>query len=186
VDEVGRGCLAGPLLVVAARQIIALPDGVADSKLLSRYQRQKIYMLLKKTCQFGEGWVSATEIDERGLSGAMRLGVARALWAIGTKSEEEVVIDGRTNYAPPAFTRVSCVIRGDNSVKLISAASIHAKVRRDQFMVKLAFDYPAYGFERHVGYDTPAHRSALKVNGALKQIHRMSFGPLKSLHQDKV
>src|SRR2546430_232295 len=94
VDEVGRGCLAGPLLVVAARAINELPDGLKDSKLLSRVQRENIFEHLLSTTEFGEGWVSASEIDRKGLANALRLGLTRALKAINTGYEEEVIYDG--------------------------------------------------------------------------------------------
>src|SRR3989338_9808700 len=98
IDEVGRGCLAGPLLVVAARQIGALPDGLADSKLLTRTQRESIFELLASNFQFGEGWVKPVEIDSRGLTGAMRLGVKRALKQLNVRKSEEIIMDGPFNY----------------------------------------------------------------------------------------
>jgi ribonuclease HII len=85
VDEVGRGSLAGPLLVVAARAVDELPEGLKDSKLLSRKQREQIFNMLNICCEFGEGWVKATEIDYHGLSQALRLGAARALRNIRTE-----------------------------------------------------------------------------------------------------
>src|SRR3989338_5730926 len=94
IDEVGRGCLAWPLLVVAARQTSGLPQGLADSKLLTRKQRESLFILLQNACKFGEGWVLAAEIDQRGLSGAMRLGAARALRSLGVKHHEKIIVDG--------------------------------------------------------------------------------------------
>jgi len=179
IDEVGRGCLAGPLLVVAAQQKSALPDGIVDSKLLGRGQREELFEMLVKVFQFGEGWVSATEIDKRGLTGAMRLGVARALRNIGAKRQGKIIIDGPVNYLPNTFKNFQCLIDADALVPLVSAASIYAKVRRDRFMTELGKKHRDYGFENHVGYYTPQHRSALERFGPLAAIHRLSFQPLK-------
>jgi len=178
VDEVGRGCWAGPLLVVAARTVGALPVGLKDSKLLSKIQREKLFIKLQKSCDFAEGWINAQEIDERGLAGSLRLGTARALVALKTDADEEVIIDGAVNYAPPAFVRVNCIVRADSLVPLVSAAGIYAKVKRDQCMAQLARVHPSYGFERHVGYGTKAHQLALKNFGALNNVHRLSFRPM--------
>jgi|SRR3989344_4929493 len=181
VDEVGRGAWAGPLLVVAARQTSKLPLGCTDSKSLTPQKRLKLAMLLRKSCDFGEGWVSAIEIDERGLASALRIGFARALSALGALAEEEVVIDGKINYAPQVYTRVSTIIDADQSVPLVSAASIYAKVTRDQFMRKIAKKYTVYGFERNVGYGTSLHKQALSKFGTLEGIHRFSYKPVSAL-----
>lgn len=180
VDEVGRGCLAGPLLVVAARQKNPLPKGVMDSKLLTRVQREELFETLINLCVFGEGWVSAVEIDRRGLAKAMRLGVARALRNLDAQHHDKIIIDGSVNYLPKIFKNFECLIGADALVPLVSAASIYAKVRRDRFMIKLAKKYVSYGFENHVGYYTPQHKLALQRFGPLATIHRQSFQPLKA------
>src|SRR5437764_707739 len=105
VDEVGRGCLAGPLLVVAARRKGHLPGGLCDSKALTRTQRLNLMDLLLKACVFGEGWVSAVEIDKKGLANALRLGLARALKAVDARLDEQIIYDGPVNYAPAAFKK---------------------------------------------------------------------------------
>lgn len=184
VDEVGRGCLAGPMLVVAARQLQELPDSVTDSKALTRKQRENLYSMILKTCSFGEGWVAATEIDTLGLSQATRLGVKRALDALRALPEEELVIDGHINFAPPAYVSAKAIIGADAKVPIVSAASIYAKVTRDRFMFGLAKDYPKYGFEKHVGYGTVFHLAAIKQHGAIKQLHRLSFAPLKDMEYE--
>lgn len=181
VDEVGRGCLAGPLLVVAARQITDLPDGLADSKVLARRQREKIFALLEETCHFGEGWVEPVEIDRFGLSKAMQLGVKRALKAIDAQRDEPIIMDGPVNYAPRKYSKIECLIDADAKIQIVSAASIYAKVSRDRFMAGLAEKYPQYGFESHVGYGTSAHMAALKQFGSLKSIHRQFFAPIREL-----
>jgi len=178
VDEVGRGCWAGPLLVVAARQRNDLPPGLTDSKLLTRETREAIYQKLRKSCKFGEGWVEPREIDQAGLAEALRSGFARAIDALGVNAEEKIVIDGTTNYAPITYTNVSCIIDADQHVAIVSAASVYAKVARDRFMKELSKRYPDYGFESHVGYGTKAHRQALQSAGAIKYVHRFSYRPL--------
>ena len=181
IDEVGRGAWAGPLLVVASRQTGQLPKGLRDSKLMPKGQREKILERLSNCCKFGEGWVYATEIDKLGLAEALRVGFARALSALGALVEEEIIVDGKINYAPLTFVRVSTVIDADQSVPLVSAASIYAKVARDRFMTKLAKEYPVYGFERHVGYGTSLHKRALQIFGILDGIHRLSYRPVSEL-----
>jgi ribonuclease HII len=182
VDEVGRGCLAGPLLVVAARAYGDLPEGLRDSKLLSRQQREKILDSLSICCDFGEGWVKCSEIDRLGLSKALKLGARRALQNLDVTDEEEIVLDGSYNYLPRKFTNSMAIIKADNSVPLVSAASIYAKVTRDRYMFELAKKHPGYFFENHVGYGTKAHMLALKQLGTLKYVHRRSFSPIANLN----
>jgi ribonuclease HII len=177
IDEVGRGCWAGPLLVVAARRTGRLPKGLTDSKLLTALQREKLYQALQGTCQFGEGWVTPVEIDDVGLTAAMRLGVERALTAIAAETTEKIIIDGLINYADPAFVSVRCRVKADLSVPLVSAASIYAKVTRDRYMRSLG-EYQQYGFDKHVGYGTALHRAMLELHG-LTPLHRRSFKPLR-------
>lgn len=181
VDEVGRGCLAGPLLVVAARAAGQLPEGLKDSKLLSRKQRQQILNKLSICCEWGEGWVKCSEIDRFGLSRALRLGAARALKRLGASAEDEIILDGKFNYLPKKYARSTAIIKADNSVAIVSAASIIAKVRRDRYMIELSVRHPKYRFENHVGYGTKAHMLALKKLGALKYVHRQSFLPVANL-----
>lgn len=181
IDEVGRGCLAGPLLVVAARAVSELPDDLRDSKVLSRVKREELLDLLSISCKFGEGWVEATEIDASGLAAALRLGLRRALEAIGAAYEDEIIYDGPINYAPQSYKNVKCLIKADELIPIVSAASIYAKVKRDQFMFELMHKYPGYGFECHVGYATQRHREAIAKLGPIELVHRMSFSPLRQI-----
>lgn len=180
IDEVGRGSWAGPLLVVAARQLSTLPAEIKDSKLLINKQRKDIAEVLKRCCEFGEGWVDAAVIDSKGLSSAMKIGTARALRALRVTYKEEIIIDGSINYVSSKFYNSSCVISADALIPLVSAASIYAKVARDEIMQELGLKYPDYGFENHVGYGTKAHQLALKNYGVLKNIHRLSYKPVRS------
>lgn len=186
IDEVGRGCWAGPLLVVASRPIGQLPHRLGDSKSFSRLQREVIYNKLQKSCIFGEGWVSSSEIDTSGLPRALRVGAQRALRALMAALNEEIIIDGSINYAPSKYTQTKCIIKADSSVPLVSAAAVYAKVTRDKYMTKLAAEHPAYGFERHVGYGTKAHQQAILKKGIIKNVHRLSFKPIRMLAEVKL
>ncbi len=178
VDEVGRGSWAGPLLVVAAQAITALPDGLADSKTLSKEKREYLSGLLKATCKFGEGWVQPEEIDVHGLAKALRLGVHRALISLGATVDDEIIIDGNINYCPPEFENARSETKADRTRPIVSAASIYAKVLRDKYMTRLAQFHPYYGFEQHVGYGTALHLSSLRVHG-VSPIHRKSYKPIQ-------
>jgi ribonuclease HII len=181
IDEVGRGCWAGPLLVVAARtktEKTELPKGLKDSKLLSKKRREVLYEEIVLSCNLGEGWVQSEEIDKLGLARAMRLGVGRALMELGVLIDEEIIIDGLINYCPTEFENVKTVARADSLHPIVSAASIYAKVTRDRHMANLSQFYPGYKFEKHVGYGTKEHQTVLKKFG-ISRIHRKSFKPIK-------
>lgn len=179
IDEVGRGCWAGPLLVVAARAKRQLPEGLADSKELSKTRRESLVDAIAESCDLGEGWVQPEEIDTLGLAGAMRVAVSRALMALGASFDEAIIMDGTVNYCPEEFTNVQTKAKADQSEPIVSAASIHAKVSRDSHMIRAAQFYPFYGFEKHVGYGTAIHQAALKVHG-ISKIHRRSFKPIQA------
>lgn len=185
IDEVGRGCLAGPLLIVAARQVGGLPPGLADSKLLDRQKREELFLPLVASCRFGEGWVKPVEIDQRGLTGAMRLGIKRALGQLKVSYSEEIIMDGPVNYCSRRYLRVHCEIAADAKVPIVSAASVYAKVRRDRFMAELAKRHPKYGFELNVGYGTRPHLQALSEFGYLKTVHRQLFSPVRMIGRIK-
>lgn len=177
IDEVGRGCWAGPLLVVAARAKAALPMGLKDSKVLSRKKREELLLILVESCNFGEGWVEPAEIDQLGLTGAMKLGVKRALMNLNIKSTDEIILDGTINYCGNEFTNVLCIAKADATHPIVSAASIYAKVLRDHKMAQLAVEHPGYGFEKHVGYGTKLHLERLKAHG-VSPIHRLCYKPV--------
>lgn len=178
IDEVGRGCWAGPLLVVAARAKSELPNGLRDSKLMTKQQRLKILNMLSISCEFGEGWVSAIEIDRVGLANALRLGVKRALKSLSVMNDDEIVMDGKVNYLPAKYTAGKCLVDADDLMPIVSAASIYAKVKRDNYMAQLAKKYPDYNFEKHVGYGTRTHQQALSSLGYIKNVHRLSYAPI--------
>lgn len=178
IDEVGRGCWAGPLLVVAARQKGTLPEGLKDSKVLSKLKRESFASLLRDVCDFGEGWVTAREVDKNGLTKALELACERALGSLGAHNDEEIILDGNINYCPTKYSRVKAVIKADALHPIVSAASIYAKVRRDAYMLSMESKYPDYGFSKHVGYGTKIHLDALKKFGPCL-LHRYSYRPVR-------
>ncbi len=179
IDEVGRGCWAGPLLVVAAKAVRELPEGLMDSKQLTRLQREALLEQITETCELGEGWVQAEEIDDLGLTRAMKLGVSRALMQLKVTLDEEIIIDGIINYCPEEFVNVTARAKADDNYPIVSAASIYAKVMRDKHMIRAAKYYPFYGFEKHVGYGTQLHRDMLKIHG-VSRLHRRSYRPVQA------
>ncbi len=175
IDEVGRGCLAGP--VVAGAVLLVSPiKGLRDSKMLSRSRREQLALIIEKQAlALGLGWADAHEVDEYGLTHAVRLAMQRALEQI-KHTYKQIIIDGNYNFLatnPLATT----IIKADSKVAAVSAASIIAKVARDNFMRQQALLYPNYGFDKHVGYGTRMHLNALTKLGAC-ELHRKSFKPV--------
>ncbi|HEV2402896.1 MAG TPA: ribonuclease HII [Candidatus Saccharimonadales bacterium] len=179
IDEVGRGCWAGPLVAAA----VALPEvtirGLKDSKLLNRQQRQRLDTIIRvRALAIGVGWVSPQEIDSLGLSEATAQAMRRALEQI-TVAYTRIIIDGNVNYLRDNQLS-SAVVQADRTVAAVSAASIIAKVARDTYMIDIAQDYPNYAFESHVGYGTKLHRTRLQQYG-ICNLHRRSFKPIQAL-----
>jgi ribonuclease HII len=154
-----------------------------DSKKLTAEHRQRLKLELAPVCDFGEGWVSASEINRLGLGGAMRLGTSRALRALGAAESDTITMDGKVNYCPKKFRAVSTLVAADSLVPIVSAASIYAKVLRDEYMASLSVRYPLYGFERHVGYGTKQHRKAIADLGVLQGLHRINFAPFRKVSE---
>lgn len=182
IDEVGRGCWAGPVVAGA----VVLPEDfihngkwkLADSKLLSRKQREMADMEIRKIAlSIGLGWVDAAELDSIGLTSAVALAMRRALSQI--KNYDEVIIDGQINFLQE-LPKTRALIKADALIPAASAASIVAKVARDNFMTEAAERYPEYGFDRHVGYGTALHLEKMKLHG-LTPLHRHSFKPVKAV-----
>lgn len=190
VDEVGRGCLAGP--VVAAAVILPLKSnlpGVDDSKKLSRDQRTVQALAVRAVAiAIGVSFVGPRAIDRINIRGAsllaMRRAVLRARMRTRRRGEEApeswtsmlVLVDG-IDHVPGVDLPQQSVIGGDGTSLAIAAASIVAKTVRDNFMVRLAAEWPAYGFERHVGYGTEEHLDALDRHGPCRW-HRYTFSPI--------
>jgi ribonuclease HII len=178
VDEAGRGPWAGP--VVAAAVILPNdggPQGLADSKALSKRQREALAPRILATADVGIGRASVGEIDRLNILQATLLAMRRAVDDLGRRPDLALV-DG--NQAPDLEQAVECVVKGDAKVPAISAASIIAKVTRDSEMRTLAAQYPGYGWERNAGYGTAEHRDGLTRLG-LTEHHRRSFAPIRAL-----
>jgi ribonuclease HII len=176
IDEVGRGAWAGPLVVGAVLLGGETIEGLTDSKLLSKKSRERLDIEIRqKASGVGIGWVSAKIIDRIGLSEALKLASRKALECI--KNEyHEIIIDGTIRLIDDP--RVTLMKKADLLVPSVSAASIVAKVARDNYMRYLDEVFPGYKFSGHVGYGTAAHRSAIDELG-VTPIHRLSFAPLK-------
>lgn len=180
IDEVGRGCWAGPLLVVAARLNGELPEEIGDSKVISKKKRELLKFDIELACDIGEGWVMPAEIDHLGLGKSMWVATQRALDSLKASYGETIIFDGNINYCDVKFSKASAIIDADALFPIVSAASIYAKVSRDAYMSELPDRYSKYGFSSHVGYGTKAHIEALREHG-VSDIHRKSFKPIKQI-----
>ena len=178
IDEVGRGPWAGPLGVGACVVGDAQIEGLTDSKKLTPKKREALAPVIREKAAVGLGWVSAEELDRIGLSRALCKACRAAVKQIKVPFHE-IVIDGTVNFLrdTPLAGHVQVLKKADLLVPEVSAASIVAKVARDEYMYKLAEKYPGYGFEKHVGYGTAAHKAALEKLGPCPE-HRKSFKPI--------
>lgn len=177
VDEVGRGPLAGPVVTAAVILDPEYPiEGLMDSKKLSEARREKLAVLIKeRSLAWSIGRAEVEEIDEINILQATMLAMQRAVAGL-SPAPEHVLIDG--NRCPQLTCTAEAIIKGDGLVPAISAASIIAKVSRDNEMVKLDAQYPGYGLAGHKGYPTKSHRDAL-IELGVTPIHRRSFGPVR-------
>lgn len=180
IDEVGRGCWAGPLVTGAV--IFDRPiRGLRDSKKLTKLQREKLAERIHlKALACGLGWVTSAEIDELGLTEATSLAMRRALELIKIDFDE-IIIDGIVNFLSDN-PKARAVPKADDTIPVVSAASIIAKVARDAYMTEAALQHPHYGFDSHVGYGTALHQEKLRLHGVC-ELHRRSFKPVQALLQ---
>lgn len=183
IDEAGRGPLAGPVAVGA----VAVPhdfdwariEGVRDSKKLSEKKREDVYTRMRAlegdgVLRVAVSFSDARDIDARGIVPAIYSALERALASLSLSPNScEVLLDGGLK-APAQYTSQKTIIRGDDSERVISLASIAAKVSRDHLMLEEAKKFPEYALEVHKGYGTKAHREAISRLG-LSPIHRASF-----------
>lgn len=189
VDEVGRGPLAGPvtlaMIACPKRSMRRLFAGIRDSKRLSPKAREEWFLRFKKHPRvfYHATSVGSSIIDHRGISYATRIGIRRLLRRIWRSDRQvggptaklpktEILLDGSLK-APDRYWQKT-IIKGDERVPIIAAASVVAKIIRDRKMVRLAKKFPLYGFEIHKGYGTELHRECIKKYG-LSDVHRRSF-----------
>ena len=173
IDEVGRGCLAGPM--VAAGVILPANWSVPldDSKLLTQKKRNELYeIIMQGALAAGVGWVSNQEIDCLGLTSSVRLAYLRALEQMNCEFSV-AVIDGNYDYLDD-FGISKTIVAADSKIACVAAASIIAKVSRDNYMTQIADKFGGYGFETNVGYGTKKHADAIIRNG-LSSLHRKTF-----------
>lgn len=178
VDEAGRGPLAGPVCAAACilpRGLVI--DGLDDSKKLSDKKRRELFDVIKREAvSFGVAFASVEEIEEHNILRATFMAMNRAIAKLDVVPEL-AIIDG--NRAAGIEMPARCIVKGDSKCADIAAASILAKVTRDEYMLAMAEKYPEYHFEKHKGYGTKLHYEVLREYGP-SPIHRMSF--LKKVH----
>jgi|AntRauTorckE6833_2_1112554.scaffolds.fasta_scaffold00406_23 ribonuclease HII len=180
IDEVGRGCWAGPL-VAGAVVLHTEISGLQDSKKISAATRKVLDELIYRSASVGLGWVSPKEVDDMGLTRSVRVAMQRALYQIDEQLYDEIIIDGSYNFLDGLTQKkTKAIVRADGSIPAVSASSIVAKVARDTYMQTLTAKYDCYGFASHVGYGTAQHQQAL-VDYGVSDIHRMSYKPIKRL-----
>lgn len=179
VDEVGRGPLSGP--VVACSFLLdksqELPQGIQDSKKISKKNRTEIAKHLTKKFKYTLGVVSNIKIDEINILNATMQAMKDAVAQLAegyNLAEIPILIDGRDNPFATTYALSEAIIKGDSKSAAIACASIIAKVYRDNLMEKLAFQFPQYGWERNAGYGTKQHIIAIKEYG-ITEHHRKSF-----------
>lgn len=181
IDEAGRGPLAGPVCAAA----VILPEGLEipglnDSKKLTDKKRRELFPIIEEQAlAYGIGWASQAEIDDINILQATFLAMSRAVEQLNIRPDLALV-DG--NRAPTLDLPVETVVKGDSLSASIAAASVLAKVSRDDVMLCMAEEYPGYGFEVHKGYGTKAHYEALRTFGPTP-IHRRTF--LKKFYGEK-
>jgi len=180
VDEAGRGPLAGP--VFAAAVVFdpgrRAPAGIADSKVLSERERERLAALIKeRALAWSVAWAGVEEIDRLNILQASLLAMRRAVEALSVLPHE-VLFDGP--HCPVLAVPTRAIVDGDAKVRVIAAASILAKTERDAEMLRLHQRFPQYGFDEHKGYPTRAHLRALRRHGVC-EVYRRSFRPVRLL-----
>ncbi|CAN1508946.1 RnhB Ribonuclease HII [Methylophilaceae bacterium] len=180
VDEAGRGPLAGPVYAAA---VILGPnfniEGLRDSKKLSESKRYSLAAHIKKNAiAWSLGVCSASEIDELNIHYATLLAMKRAIEGLGSYDSMKIMVDGL--FCPKMDYPSEAIVKGDDKVAEISAASIIAKTERDLKMIEIDKIYPAYQFKKHKGYPTKLHIEMIKCEG-LCEYHRKSFSPIKEM-----
>lgn len=183
VDEVGRGCLAGPVVAGAVILPRSFDAPVDDSKKLSEKKRNELYDTIRaEAIAYSVGVVEAEVIDKIDIHRATIKAMQDALNNLSL-APDYMLIDAITFQA--SHIPVDSIVKGDAKVRCIAAASILAKVYRDRLMVSMSRDYPEYDFASNKGYGTKVHIDAINTCGPCK-IHRMSFAPIKHMFQNQI
>ncbi len=167
IDEAGRGPFAGPLVVAGVILKINI-DGLNDSKKLTHNKREKLFDIIKNNSFNHIVFTSSQKIDELGLSLCLKNSILEIMENLDT---DNFLMDGNTTFG---IENIDFLIKADETIKEVSAASILAKVSRDRYMIDIASSYPQYSFEKHKGYGTKAHVDAIIKYGYC-DIHRRSF-----------
>ena len=184
-DEAGRGCLLGPVFAGA----VILPQDfshelINDSKQLSEKRREEAYQIIvDNAIAWGVGFCTPEEIDVINIYNASRLAMERALENMN--HQYDMIITDCMKM-PNAKVEVLSLVHGDAKAQCVAAASIIAKVTRDRLCYELDKKYPQYNIKKNKGYGTKDHLEALKKYGAIKGLHRFSYGPIKSLYIEKI
>ena len=183
IDEVGRGCLAGPVysaaVVLNQKTNFGSKDfnQINDSKKLSEKKREKLFDYIIDISKFGIGICTVEEIDHLGIQQAVKVSMIRAVESLEIQPDHLLIDNMKLDLDIPQTS----IIKGDQISKSISSASIIAKVSRDNLMKnQISNNYPMYKFEKNKGYGTKEHMDAIKTFGITKQ-HRKSFEPIKSM-----
>lgn len=182
IDEAGRGPLAGPVsigLVLIHRENLGYLSPFRDSKILKEEIRNNHYREILKLNREGflecsSSLVSEKIIDKKGIIFAIRMGISRTIRRFDLKPQETLILLDGSLKAPKKFTKQETISGGDRTIRIIGAASIVAKVRRDRKMIKLSDIYPEYQFHKHKGYGTKEHLKQIKKLG-LSDLHRRSY-----------
>ena len=183
IDEVGRGPLAGPVVSAAVRlsKNFNITE-LNDSKKLSKSKRKEVYNLIINTCEYQLGISNVKEIDKLNILQATFLSMRRAINKFKLPSNYKILVDGPWSF-DKANKNILPKIKGDSIYPSIAAASIIAKVYRDNLMLNLSKEYSNYLWERNSGYGTKKHIEAIKVHGITKH-HRKSFAPIHKILRD--
>ena len=175
MDEVGRGSLAGPVavgaFVLTHEQLIEIPQGLQDSKLIREAKREEVSERVKLWGKHAVAFVSAQEIDQHGIISSLKAAGLSCLEQLALP-DAVILLDGNQNWLEQ--TRVKTKVKADRDCAAVSAASIIAKVSRDALMIELDQKYPEYDFASNKGYSSPSHIKALRTHGP-SEIHRKTW-----------